>query len=67
MRMGADLAEAMEFVARVGPLSNVLKELASDQREAALAAVQEALTPFAGPSGVLLGGACWIATGQRGT
>ncbi|NIP13202.1 MAG: methyltransferase domain-containing protein [Pseudomonadales bacterium] len=66
MRLGADLAEAMEFVTRVGPLSNALKELEPDQREAALAAVRKALTPFAGPSSVLLGGACWIATGQRG-
>ena len=66
MRLGADLEEAMEFVTGVGPLSNVLKELAAEQREAALAAVREALTPFAGPSGLLLGGACWIATGQRG-
>ena len=66
MRLGADLTEAMEFVTGVGPLSNVLKELAADLREAALAAVREALAPFAGHSGVLLGGACWIAQGRRG-
>ncbi len=66
MRLGADLEEAMEFVTRIGPLSNALKELASDPREAALAAVREALTPFTSSSGVLLGAACWIATGQRG-
>jgi SAM-dependent methyltransferase len=70
MRVGADLAEAMEFYTRVGPLSSVLSSLEPASREAAIAAVEQAIAssqPAASSesAGVTLAGGCWIATARR--
>lgn len=63
-RIGAgDLETSLGVSLRVGPLGGVLREN-PDKRDAAIAAVRQALAPFAGPDGVRLGAAVWIVTAR---
>ena len=67
LSLGRSVDEAIEFTARVGPLSRALNEATGDVRARALVAVREALAEVAEPSGaVRLGARVWIATGRRG-
>jgi len=65
MRIGANLAEAMEFCTRVGPLASALGNLDSADREAAVAAVAKVLAASETAAGVILAGGCWIASANR--
>ncbi|MEM1434253.1 MAG: class I SAM-dependent methyltransferase [Pseudomonadota bacterium] len=64
LTLGADLDAAVAFQSRIGPLSRALKLLEEPDRSAALSAVREALTPFAGADGVQLPGQVWFVTAQ---
>jgi SAM-dependent methyltransferase len=65
LALGASVDEAIEFTARVGPLSRALADAPADARERALIAVRDALRPVADASGaVRLGARVWIATAR---
>jgi SAM-dependent methyltransferase len=49
----------------VGPAVAALREASAEVRAAAARSVAEALAPYAGPQGVLLPSAAWIATARR--
>ena len=62
LTVGADMAAAIDFLTRIGPLSRVLAELAPDQQAQALATVEAALQPHVTDAGVQLGASCWVVT-----
>ena len=64
LTVGADVASAMAFLTRIGPLSRVISELEGHVREQALAAAEAALQPFAGDAGVRMDASCWIITAR---
>ena len=66
MRLGGDVEEAVAFLLRNGPMSRVLAELDEDTRNKALDAVRETMAPYATDAGIVLSGACWIASANRG-
>jgi len=59
------LDDVMRFVERSGMTRRLLGEASADERGRALAAVREALVPFAAEDGVRLGAAAWIVSGRR--
>ncbi len=65
MRVGANLAEALEFYTHIGPLSSVLAGLEAANRGAAVAAVTEVLAASETAAGITLPGACWIVTANH--
>ena len=60
---GGDLETSLDLSLRIGPLGRALREN-PDRREAAVAAVREALAAHAGPDGVKLAAAAWIVTAR---
>ena len=62
LTLGPDVASAIAFLTRIGPLSRVISELEEPVREQALAATETALQPYAGDQGVQLSASCWIVT-----
>ena len=64
MRMGATAEAAAAMSTRIGPLATVLRELGGAGIERAVAAVAEAVAPYAGPDGVALPGATWVVTAR---
>jgi hypothetical protein len=59
---GAALDIAVDTAISMGPISAALREPGQEaKRETVRAAVHEALAPFAGPDGVRLDAAVWIA------
>jgi SAM-dependent methyltransferase len=62
LTVGADLAEAMAFHSRIGPLSRFIAEQHGEAREQAIAAVSDALSPFVSDNGVQMKGAAWLVT-----
>ncbi len=66
MRLGSDVEEAVAFLLRNGPMSRVLAEVDEDLRNKALDAVRETLAPLATAEGIMLSGACWIASANQG-
>jgi SAM-dependent methyltransferase len=64
LTLGEDMATALSFLTRIGPLSRVISELAEPAQKQALAAVEAALEPFTNEQGVQLEASCWIVTAQ---
>ncbi len=64
LTLGLDVASAISFLTRIGPLSRVISELEEPVREQALAATERALQPFVSDQGVQLGASCWIVTAE---
>lgn len=62
---GAPLDEAVSFLLQVGPVSRALADADTATRERAVGVLREALDPHAGPRGVVLGSASWIATARN--
>ncbi|WP_169807582.1 class I SAM-dependent methyltransferase [Herbidospora mongoliensis] len=62
LHVGADVAEAVEYLAGTGPGRAQLAAVADADRDAALADMRTALTGHAGPGGVRLEAAVWIVT-----
>jgi SAM-dependent methyltransferase len=60
LTLGADVADAVEMVCKVGPLSRAVASLEPDARGPVLAAVSETLAAHATAAGVSLGAACWL-------
>jgi len=60
LALGSDVADAVEMVCKVGPLSRTMASLEREARSPIVAAVSEALAAHATSAGVLLGAACWI-------
>ena len=65
MRIGADLDDAMVFLTQVGPLARALDTVGTAERSSAIEAVRQAMAVNETPDGVVLPGACWIATASR--
>ena len=59
-----DVEEAARATTRVGPLARALAEAGPDAREAAMAAVVEALRGCDGPEGIVLPGAVWLVSAR---
>jgi hypothetical protein len=59
------LAEVMAFVEDSGMTRRVLSDASPPQRAHAIAAVRDALAPFATSEGVRIGAAAWIVSGRR--
>lgn len=62
---GASPAEAADFVMEAMSLAQPLGELGGDARQAARAALIEALLPHARASGVILPGSCWFVRARN--
>jgi SAM-dependent methyltransferase len=56
----ADLADAVDFFANIGPASRRLAEAELPQRARALGALGDALAPHLGADGLILPGAMWM-------
>lgn len=65
MELGVDAAGAAQYLAQTGVARVVMEALDPDRREAALAALADAMEPRAGPGGVSLDGAVWVTTARR--
>lgn len=62
MKMGRDVADAAWWSTQMGPAGAMLREAGEDKRDAVVAALTQALEPFAGADGVALPGAVWIVS-----
>lgn len=62
LRLGAELEAAVGFQSRIGPLSRAMGSLQGTQRDAAVAAVREALAPQVKGDGVSVPGQCWLVS-----
>ncbi|MBL8558995.1 MAG: class I SAM-dependent methyltransferase [Hyphomonadaceae bacterium] len=62
MVMGRDVADAAWWSTQMGPAGAMLREAGEHRREEVIAALVDALKPFAGPAGVALPGAVWIVS-----
>ncbi len=59
-----DAEEAARMTTRVGPLARALAEAGPDAREAAVAAVADALRGYDRPEGVVMPGAVWLVSAR---
>ena len=55
-----ELEPALNFMTKMGPAAEPLKEASSAKREAAIAAMRAAMSPRATPNGVLMPAATWL-------
>lgn len=62
LTLGPDVAAALSFQTRIGPLARVMTELEGDAQRSALDAVAAALRPYQQADGLKLGASCWIVT-----
>jgi hypothetical protein len=61
----ASLSDAVAYGLRVGPASRVVAEADPKLMPAFGAALEAALRPYAGPSGVWLDAAAWVVLAER--
>ena len=62
----ADTAEAgVRKIAQTSPLSGALAEIDRDLRHRVMDEIGQAMAPFAGPDGGMMGGSAWIVTARR--
>jgi hypothetical protein len=61
---GETVEETLDFLQHIGPLSRLLADVDEAKREAVLAAVREALKPYAGPDGAPTPRAMWMVTAE---
>ncbi|MEL0047816.1 MAG: methyltransferase domain-containing protein [Gammaproteobacteria bacterium] len=64
LNVAATVDQAVQFQTRLGPASRAINELDGEQREAALAAVKTALSPFAQERGVFMDAAVWLVSAE---
>ena len=62
VRIGEDVADAVENVGRRGVLARVFAQATPEQADKARAAIEAALSPYASGEGVILPGACWLVS-----
>lgn len=67
LTLGADPAEAADYLADSGPGRAVLETVSPKDRRAALEAVQSELGHHATPDGVRLGASIWLTTASKGS
>jgi SAM-dependent methyltransferase len=60
LTVGESMADAIDFLTRIGPLSRVIAELDGNLQKQALSAVEDALQPYESSGGIQLGASCWI-------
>jgi ubiquinone/menaquinone biosynthesis C-methylase UbiE len=67
VRIGADVQSAIDFAMALGPAGEVMR-LAGEEGEArrptVMAALREALAPYAGPAGVVMPSSTWIVSAR---
>ena len=61
---GASLDDAVAFMMEMGPAAVALREADAATREKARTAITEALSRYATPGGVVMGGAAWVFTAR---
>jgi SAM-dependent methyltransferase len=66
MPMGDSLDDAVDYLQEFGPVSRLLKEATSRQREGAVKAMREVLAPYAKSLPVKLTAATWLVTAKCG-
>jgi SAM-dependent methyltransferase len=64
INLGATPEQAAIFGAQVGPAAALMAEADEATRARAMDALTAALSPFAGPDGVLLGASTWLVTAR---
>jgi SAM-dependent methyltransferase len=65
MRMGSTVNDTVSFMQSTDMAAALMADASDEVAAAAWAAVREALTPYAGPAGVVLEGAAWLVTATR--
>jgi SAM-dependent methyltransferase len=65
MLMGATVEDTVVFMQGTDMAETLLADVSADVADAAWGAVRAALAPYAGPDGVVLGGAAWIVTATK--
>ncbi len=66
MNVGVDLDDAVAYMQEFGPVSRLLRDAPPQQREVGIAAMREALKPYAQTSPVELAAAVWLVTAKNG-
>jgi hypothetical protein len=62
---GGTLDETAEFALDLGPGAAALRQGGPEVRPKVMAALREAMTPFATPRGVAIGSSAWVVTARR--
>jgi SAM-dependent methyltransferase len=65
MLMGATVEDTVVFMQGTDMAETLLADVSAEVADAAWGAVRAALAPYAGPDGVVLGGAAWIVTATK--
>jgi SAM-dependent methyltransferase len=60
-----DMAQAIEFYEKIGPMARMFSELEESARGKALDAVRQAVQPYLLDSGLRLNSACWLVQARR--
>jgi hypothetical protein len=63
--MGATVEDTVVFMQGTDMAETLLADVSAEVADAAWGAVRAALAPYAGPDGVVLGGAAWIVTATK--
>jgi SAM-dependent methyltransferase len=69
MNVGGGLASldaTVAFMTRIGPAAGVLRQAAPEARAAAIESIRAALSPYLGPTGVVMPASVWLVTGVNG-
>ena len=65
MPMGSTVDDTVSFMKGTDMAATLMADVSEDAATAAWQAVRAALAPYAGPVGVVLGGAAWIVTATK--
>ena len=65
MPMGSTVDDTVSFMQGTDMAATLMADVSEDAAVAAWQAVRAALAPYAGPDGVVLGGAAWIVTATK--
>ena len=65
IRLGKDMAEVLDSIARFGPLARLIAEATPAQVDRAKQAVAAALKPYESADGIALAGACWLVSAAQ--
>ena len=63
--IGSDAADAASFITKMGPMSEPFALADLDTQNKTLQVIEEALTPYANDSGVVLGFSTWIVSAMQ--
>jgi hypothetical protein len=61
-----ELDDIVAFMTRIGPTAGALRQADPEAREAALAAMREAVSPYHGAAGVVMPASVWVVSAVNG-